>query len=413
MSESLIYDLYRPYLDLGPAAEESPYHSIGLSWALDSALREVDRGFIQASVNASFRDELTIGNLARFSGDQLSTLNMEEQNEDWSLLSRLTACAQDLNLAQFLKLAWAISRLGFHRDAAALIDSASPSGSSEEVHHVRYLRAWCDFRSWLDDPAHPYNRSDFAKVATSGPLGVARLDASYQMMMQAAKFDRDLASTLEWQHVHSEILQGLKADMDRAEWERYQSRYHRVTGFVPQLQGDRAGVIAEMSAAEEIARSLQRRTYEESILADEMLYPCIESRMQEALWLGDLETALERSVEYLNMRRYDPKGWLHHGDVLVNMERFDKAADAYLQASLFAPPGKSIALFLRGQCQEQLGDDLGAFASYWESVEHDPLAISSITSLTEVSQRIGHTAVHSWAEARMRELVANPPNNAN
>ena len=65
-----------------------------------------------------------------------------------------------------------------------------------------------------------------------------------------------------------------------------------------------------MELAERHARGLQPRTEAQELLYLENLHPVLESRTKEALWLGDLELALERARAVVELDRYDSKTWV-------------------------------------------------------------------------------------------------------
>jgi len=401
--------LHEPYLNLGTANDAAPFHVIGLSWAAENALDAKDHGFIQASVNASFREELATGSLSAYRIERMDDLPSDLQSERWAELSQRIADPTRLSSGDLHRCLLVVSRLGLHQQAVTILNSfRGPAIDDPMGPELEYLRAWCNLRLSLDDEDHPSDRESFARIAIESPKSIAKLDSTYQMVMQLAKFDRDLDGASLWQERHRLLLDQLKDDLDFPAWSRYMSRFHRVGAFLPQLQGDAEGVAEEMSAAAECAQAARTDDNEAALLADEMLYPCIESRMQEAKWLGDHELALSRANDYVAMRRTDPRGWMHLGDALAELEQFEDAAEAYAGAALYAPPGRSIALFMRGQCLEICGDDNAALESYCESIEHDPLATSALEAAEKLARTTGQSAVARWARDRLQSLSQTP-----
>lgn len=403
MSTSFTQHLYGPYLDLGPAVDDAPFHVLGVAWTADALLREAPRSRIQASVNRSFRDELCTGDLGRHAVTQVDELPDDLRSDDWLQVVALTTRATDLDDEMLFRLGVLISKLGLHAQAAAVVRDVGRSRTLSE--DCRYLLSWADFRASRDDPTVSYDRSGFADIATDGTPGITAVDAAYQMSMQSAKFDRDADALEFWQVVHARRLEEVADEMDAQEHLRYVSRYHRVHGFLPQLRGDGPGMVAEMAEAERIARGLRRSTPRESVLADEMLFPVLESRMQEARWLREWDLALERMDEYLTMSPYDPTGWRHRGEISVAQHDWAAAADAFQRAAVFAPPGRAKVLFLRGQCLEKSGDDALALAAYHECIASDPLAVSAIRGVERVGARLGLTAMQQWARTRNETLL--------
>ena len=362
--------IYSPYIDLFPAHVDAPFHVHGLAWAAEEALDGISHGFIQASVNASFREELTTGQLSRYAATSPQDVGSAATNDRWRELQRLSANISRLNRRQALAVCWTTSRLGFHSFALELLARLG------DGHEEQYLRAWCLFRLSLDGAAS-HDHLDFAKVYEISPPGVTKVDSAYQMVKHYAKSVANLDKAMVWQRLHGRAIDEFARNGSHDEISRLRSRYHRVGGFLPQLQNDPAGVADEMGSAEEIARLLRRDTDEQRMLADEMLYPCIESRIKEAIWIDDFSLAHQRANEYMEMRPLDPKGWFHLGDVNLSAAKHESALHAFSMAEALAPPGAAIAQFMQGVCHESMGDMVPALACYVKATSTDPLAISA------------------------------------
>lgn len=136
---------------------------------------------------------------------------------------------------------------------------------------------------------------------------MTRIDAAYEMVRQNAKHRADAVECARWQTTHLAAIEAATSldDHTRA---LMLSRYHRVGAFVPQFLGDAAGVDADMTLAEELARSAARDDPGQAVAADEMLYAALESRIKEALWTRDTDLALNRANEYVVLSPSSARG---------------------------------------------------------------------------------------------------------
>jgi tetratricopeptide (TPR) repeat protein len=138
-----------------------------------------------------------------------------------------------------------------------------------------------------------------------------------------------------------------------------------------------------------------------------MLYPVLESRTKEAMWMGDLDLAAERARSLIQLSPQDPRASLHYGEVLLERGEVEQALRAYCDSARFSPPGREIAMFMAGQCYEELGDLESACDAYVAALETDPLGISTAERLEAVADRMGCAALLEWVRsllAGLREL---------
>lgn len=223
------------------------------------------------------------------------------------------------------------------------------------------------------------------------------------MVAQNVKHANDPAAVEHWQALHLRAIESSRESLSEFTYLLLMSRFHRVGGFLPQMRRDKEGVVREMELAEQFARSLPKPDEAHRIAADEMLYPVLESRTK-ALWLGDLDLALDRARKLLELSPNDPRASLHLGQVLLECDQVDEALQAYRKAARFAPPGREIALFMAGQCYEALDDLDSACDAYIAALHSDPLGIASAERLEEVAQQLGYTQVLRWARLLLEDL---------
>lgn len=405
--ESITSWIYRPYLDLGPLVPDSPHHLWGLEFGYKSLVEDCEYPRIQSALNQSFRDALIHETgLSKYDVKSPTELALSLRTERWHRICDLIESFPSLSGHAQVRLSWLIGKLCFHDFLVELLPEQTDNQihGSEEAASLAYLRAYARYRLNLDRETYPYSISEFQRVALKAPPGIARIDAHYQVVAQNVKHANDSAAVEHWQSRHREAIESSREDLDEFTYLLLMSRFHRVGGFLPQMRRDEAGVIREMDLAEQFARSLPRDDEVHRIAADEMLYPVLESRTKEALWLNNLDLALERVRGLLELSPNDPRAWLHLGQVLLECDQIEEALEAYRKAARFAPPGREIALFMAGQCYEALDDLVSACDAYISALHSDPLGIASAERLEEVAVRLGDSQVLRWVRMRLNDL---------
>lgn len=394
--------LHRPFVDLGPSPSNAPFQTLAVDFDF-CGIDDPTYPRLQGSYNPSFRETLLAApQLARYRVDEPEDLPEDLRTDRWDQMCRHLVAFETLEKEAATRLLWLVSKLCFYELVVAL--TAPSALHADDRPDAAYLYAWSRYRMWLDDGCDDYSLAEFEQIAVRAPVGFAKIDAAYQMVVQNAKFAGSLDECVRWQKAHRNALDAVGGVVGEFAHAVLESRFWRVGAFVPQMQRDAAGVADQMARAVDIARALPRRSGPERVAADEILYPALESRMKEHVWLGDLDSALEFATEYVALSPLDARGWMHQGDVLSETEEFEAALGAYRQAARFAPPGAEIALFMAGQCLEQLGD-LRAAAEYYErSLGADPQAISAAQRLLAVARALGDGPTANWADSTLRAL---------
>jgi tetratricopeptide (TPR) repeat protein len=407
--------LYRPYLDLGSAPALVPFHVSGLEIGSRSFLEDKSYPRIQASLNSSFRNNLIAATgLNQYDIARPVDLPVKLRTQRWQKICDAVDNFSGLPSRSQVRLIWLLAKLGFYRFVLDIIPPTITDHiqDGEDIASLAYLHANARYRLFLDGEEQGYSLDEFELVATQAPVGIARIDSHYQMVVQHVKHADDIEGATHWQTLHLQAIECSIGQIDEFTQTLVMSRYHRVGGFLPQMRRDKAGVIREMELAEEFARALPRDSDIERIAADEMLYPTIESRIKEALWMGDFELAIERAHSLTELSPYDPRPWLNYGEVLLERNEIEKALSAYRTAARFAPPGQEVACFMAGQCYEELGELELACDSYIAALRVDPMGISSAERLESLSRRIDCKPILQWVErlhADLREKKARMP----
>jgi tetratricopeptide (TPR) repeat protein len=154
------------------------------------------------------------------------------------------------------------------------------------------------------------------------------------------------------------------------------SRFYRAAAFVPQRRGDHAEVVRMMDQAEHFALALRPTTEAQKLLQLENLYPVMESRAKEALWLGDLDLALTRAERLVELDPFDSRVWLELGQVRLERNEWAAAAEAYAVAATLGPPSSAVGRHMAGVCFRHLGQPLLATFFFKAAIDVDPQAIS-------------------------------------
>jgi len=406
LSSSFTRWLFRPYLDLSTPDADAPFHVWGLQFAFRSYVEDTEYPQIQASFNPSFRRMLVRdAALPLYAGETPLAVPPDLRSREWNGLCAAVETFHDLAPRQQARVAWTLTKMGFHRAAVSLIP-ASAGACDPDRAALAFVRVYARYRMNVDDASAPYRIDEFKQLAVESPPGITRIDATYQVVVQNVKHTGDFNEVLCWQAKHLEAVEQSAGVLDEFTYTFAMSRYHRVGGFIPQMRRDPQGIVEEMDRAEAFASALPRTTEVLAIAADEVMYPVIESRIKEALWLGDTDRALARATRLTTLSPCDARAWLELGEVYLEAERYADARRAYGRAYRLAPPGREVALFMIGQCDEALGDLDAACDAYVGALELDPLCISAAEQLVEIARSTGRVSLLRWIEPRLGELHA-------
>jgi tetratricopeptide (TPR) repeat protein len=170
----------------------------------------------------------------------------------------------------------------------------------------------------------------------------------------------------------------------------------------PQHAGDREALVKTMDMAEQHARDLRPTSAAEEILQRENLHAVLESRTKEALWLDDLDLAASRAAELTRVDPYDSKAWAELGQVHYRQENWRRAAEEYIVAAMLGPPASSVGRYMAGVCFRKLGLDVLAAFLFKETLEIDPLGISSREEIFDLPDMEVLDTLKRWAHANIR-----------
>lgn len=396
--------MFAPLIDLGPASD-GPLHLYRVEFAFDDLVEKPRaRPNLQRVLPAAFRTSL----LHRVGRNDVDVADPRDVARDrrtprWQeLCDRLDHAERERGEA-LLGILRILGALGFHALVIRLGERAD-TAPREQMVARRYLVETSRYLRHLDY-REPYDISQMASVAMAAPQRSSlRANAMLHMVVQSARDARDALAVRHWRGLLHAELQAMEHDLDRFDWLLLMSRFWRAASFLPQILNDRTAVVNEMDECERLARALAPQGRRQEILAKENLYPVLESRAKEALWLGDNETALRRARDVVNLDPLDAKGRIELAEVLAKQGQFALARDQYLDAIRLGPPGIAISYFMAGQCHEKLGDDSEAILCYLSSLEADPGGLAPRRRLEVLAGRQVDRPLSDWL-ARSPELV--------
>ena len=410
MKKNLTSWLFRTYLNLDSPPDEAPFHNFGADFAAEELFANREYPRIQAVIMPSFREEL-----AKASDMQhaytlfLQSLPKNSNHSRWKRLQEFVVQYPKLPHTQRALVLRVLCKLCLY-DEVQRLESGSLVRMQVDDAEIQYHYILSHYAKMLDGKKHAYALKQFEILRELAPIGsLARLNATYQLVVQNVKHLYDVQAVDYWQVKHKMELESIKDKVDPFVFTQMLARFYRVGGFVQQMNNDSAEVVHQMDKAEQHARELFNWTSEESrlqhiydICAKEILYPVLESRTKEALWLKDLGLAHKRVERLCELAPYDCRAYLQLGEVLVELNEIEEALEAYRKAAFLAPPGEEVAYFMMGQCYQRMGKDVDAHFDYMKALELDPQGISSreeLKKLCEYQQSCLSKLTLNWISA--------------
>jgi hypothetical protein len=374
--------LLRPYIDLSDLGT-GPLHARALqeSWRAFSdannapfipqrALAPAFRSQLaeQAGEACALTDPREVSNNARGERWQSVCVALDE----WTTLSRVHRC----------RLASLLHSMCFYEPILALIPAAgfdARHADPEEI-ELAFWRASANFVNNLPERTSDYIAADisvFEDIALNAPHApLACFNSTAKVFVHKAKTRAEFSELMRWskrfEKAHSAAVDG--ADSFTAEL--LTSRFYRGMGFLPQRANEKSEMVRTMDLAEYHAQRIVPDTPAQYLLRDENLHAVMESRTKEALWLGDKDRALARSLKVTEVDSCDAKAWVELGEVRFLRQEWQDACRAYTIAAMLGPPAGAIGRYMAGMCFKKMGLDVAAALFFKDTLECDPLGIS-------------------------------------
>ncbi|MBU7586935.1 MAG: tetratricopeptide repeat protein [Nostoc sp. TH1S01] len=399
--------LHQIYLNLGNFAAGSPHH-YKVEFSYNHLMEQTSAPYqVQVSLPESFREFLIReSGLYQYQVKNPLELAPELRTQRWQNLCEHLTNYSELSKSTQVKVIKLLSSLCFHQ---AVLEYVPPISAVEIANDVdsaslALSRAMSDF-ILHSDRYLPYNFKDLETIAQNAPLGhLARITAGLQILVELAKTFKDLEGAKYWRSIVNKEIESTLPSLHSFTSGLLMSVYYRAAVFVPLLEKDQDTVIAEMDLCQSYAESLIPENQEQQIIAYENLNIIGESRTKEALWLRDFDLAEERARKLVERDILDPRYRLELGEVLLKRGRVEEAAQAYRSATRLGPPGTAVGWFMAGQCYQSLGELQVAYDCYLTCLHYDPLAISAIKRLYQLTSYLGDEKVSGWCELRLSQL---------
>ncbi|WP_018350035.1 tetratricopeptide repeat protein [Longispora albida] len=293
-------------------------------------------------------------------------------------------------------------RLGFQRLALDLVPAYDDPQSAAEFK----ISAWRHLIGYAASVGSRSPESSLGALALADrpgcPFDLA-MTLSLHAVVYHARATRDIKEMVKWRDRAKDYHDTALASPDYTPFEKamLESRFYRGTSFVPFQLGDRAGTIAELDRAEELARAVPATTPWEQFLKLENLHACLESRSKEAFGLGEIDLGHARTLEFLAIDPYDPKSHIELAESYTRQGKFAEAAEAYLTTARLGPLGTAIAYAMAGECYERAGQQAIAEDCFIQALRHDPYAISAARGWRRNGDDFGYTAaLEEWGASR-------------
>lgn len=399
----LAASLLRPLIDLEPC-ERGPLHARGLEqyW-----MAFVDTGrpsfVLQRTLPRAFRAQfLWETGLEQYDVDDPRQLRSPLRSARWRMMCEALDSWEHLTTDRQCRLVLLLHALCFYSLIATRIPGP-PSvriSAGEDSSELAYWGASARYVLGLPDRVADYGDADLsgfelivARVPAHEPVA---LNAALKILTHKAKVGSPPDELVVWRARAERILDAVVAKSDDFTQELLVSRFHRAAAFVPQRGGHRSEVVRLMDLAERHARAMVPADPAQELLYLENLHPLMESRAKEALWLGDLDLALQRALDVVDLDTYDSRAWLELGQVRLRRKEYALAAEAYVVAATLGPPSSAIGRHMAGVCFRHLAQPLLAAFFFQAALETDPHAISPREQLQALPDLPVLAALKQW-----------------
>ena len=279
-------------------------------------------------------------------------------------------------------------------------DHFEAGGADLDTLRLAFWRASANFIHHLPKRTSDYPTADmsvFEDIALNAPAAVPEcFNATAKVFVHKAKNRGEIADLIVWSKRLETALARSTSGADEFTTGLFTSRFYRGLGFLPQRAGDKNEMKRTMDLAESHARNIKPGSPAQHILYRENLHAVMESRTKEALWLGDKDEALSRSLKVIEVDPCDSKAWAELGEIRYLRHELKEASEAYSTAAMLGPPASAVGRYMAGICFRRLGQDMLAALFLKDTLECDPLGISPRRRIDELPNVAVLDALKSW-----------------
>jgi tetratricopeptide (TPR) repeat protein len=394
--------LLRPYLDLAEF-NGGPLHAQNLEECWRSFVEPASPPFVpQRALSPGFRIQL-----AREAGQAHAITDPRQLSESLRSDRWRRLCAgldewTSLRDDEKCRLASLLHSMCFYQPLLDLIpnENFEAGRAAPETVRLAFWRASAHYVHHLPERTSDYPAADmsvFEDIALNAPTVVPEcFNATTKVFVHKAKNRCEIADLVKWSSRLEAALVRTIAGTDEFTTGLFTSRFYRGLGFLPQLAGDRNEMARVMDLAESHARNIKPEKPSQYLLYRENLHAVMESRTKEALWLGDKDEALSRSLKVTEVDPCDSKAWVELGEIRYFRQEWKEASEAYSTAAMLGPPASAIGRYMAGQCFRKLGQDMLAAFFLKDTLECDPLGISPRHRINELPKVAVLDALKHW-----------------
>jgi len=405
--------LYQSYLNLGKMPEKPAFFTASMDLDKRSFLEKKDYGQVFNMIGNSFREKLykKIGK-SHLNGTRPQDLHTEMRSPEWQFLCDSADNFADLDNAQKLRLLRLLRRLPFYTYVIELVGQIDENliRTDSQIAEIAYNRLMARYLL-AGDKIGNYKIEEaeqFAKIAPKASY--AKVHATYITVQQSVKLKHNLAKLEESLKNYWDAIAEIKPTISTNEYLELMSRYYRIAAFLPQMTNKPEQMVEEMELAKQYAFQIQTDGSPDQEFAKQMVYyPIAESNIKAAMWVSDWDLAKERAEHLISLSPNTPSPYLHYGQILIELEKYEEAIISYEKAIRYAPMGEEIAYYMAGQCYEVIGYEEKALDYYIASMHADPYGISNIEATIELSEKLDNQAIRNWALERKQILESQNP----
>jgi tetratricopeptide (TPR) repeat protein len=404
ISPSLAGLLLRPLIDLEPC-QRGPLCARGIEqYWLSFADATRPRFVLQRMLPRPFRSNLLIeAGFPEYQVEDPRDLPDRLRTPRWSAVCEALDHWPELTRDRQCRLVLILHALCFYQLISGLVRDVHDSeiGEDADFAELAYRRASARYVLNLPDRVADYGHADLSqleRIATKAPREEpAALNAALQILVHKAKTAAPTHDLVAWQAHAERVLDGVVRKAGKFAGTLLLSRYYRAASFVPQSRGDRVEVVRMMDLAEQHARSMVPAGEAQELLQRENLYPVLESRTKEALWLGDLDLALDYARRLIELDPYDSRAWLELGQIRLERKECAAAAEAYAAAATLGHPSSAVGRHMAGLCFRDLGQPLLAAFFFKSAIDVDTRAISPHDEIQQLPALPVLAALKDWS----------------
>jgi tetratricopeptide (TPR) repeat protein len=401
---SLAGSLLRPFIDLEPC-ERGPLCARGIEqyWIAFVDTRK-PRFVLQRTLPRPFRAELlSEARLPQYQAEDPREVAPAIRSARWHFVCESLNHWPELTTDQQSRLVLVLHALCFYSLISSLIPDipVTEIASDADCAELAYRRASARYMLDLPNRSIDYIDADLSElekiVMTAARNHMVAINGALKILVHKSKIGAPVQELVEWRARAERILETALAKSDDFTRALLLSRYHRAAAFVPQYRGDRAEVIRMMDLAEHYALAMVPTDEVQELIRLENLYPVIESRTKEALWLGDRDLALARAERLIDLDPYDSRAWLELGQVRLKRNECGPAAEAYATAATLGPPSTAVGRHMAGLCFRDLGQPALAAYFFQAAIETDSRAISPHDEIQRLPGSPVLAALKEWS----------------